>query len=555
MIAVIDSLAWGVVFRVLAAAAHAAPTVLCGLVVAAVLRRLLGPPLVRRMLAAGTTGSLIRAWLLGMLLPVCSIGAIPVARELRRAGLAGGTVLAFAVSAPLFNPISLLYGLTLSHPLVIVGFALASMLVVTIVGLAWDRLAATTAAPPVAALPVDMALPPGRDMAVPPGWDVAVPPGWDVAVPPGWRRSVALGLDVAREAAGPAAGYAAIALAGVGLLTCCLPNGALQRSMKAFDPWGPPLMAVVGVPAFLTPTDAMMQVGSMFDHGNSVGAAYVLLSVGAGLNLGLVAWAWRTWGRRAAAAWLAVFLGVVLALAAVIERPLSFRDSPPEDHTHAFDVFCQPFTFDEAAPAERVAGLLADRVPRHEWTALALLVGIGLFGAAVRRMDAAGRLESWLAAAPEPASAATRRGWDIVLPAPVIGAAALAGLVALSVAGAYLYYPPPQAALEDLVFVEAEAHGAALAGDQRRTRVWIEAWEDLVRRAEVGVWIRHGRPTPDLAAAAAELRERIETLEHAVLDVEVPDREQVAPALKAALAAARSYRDVLRRCTPDGDGR
>lgn len=39
-------------------------------------------------------------------------------------------------------------------------------------------------------------------------------------------------------------------------------------------------MAAVDTPAFLTPTDAMMQIGSMFDHGNSVGAAFVLLSVG-----------------------------------------------------------------------------------------------------------------------------------------------------------------------------------------------------------------------------------------------------------------------------------
>lgn len=517
VVGMLTTVLWGAGFRMLAAAAHAAPTILCGLVVAAVLRQLFGPSTVRRLLAAGSTGSLVRAWLLGMLLPVCSIGAIPVARELRRAGLAGGTVLAFAVSAPLFNPISLLYGLTLSHPLVIVGFALASMLVVTVVGLAWDRLA--TVSPP------------------------AAPPA-DPAVPPGWRRIAALVTDVAREAAGPSMAFAGLALAGVGLLACCLPAGALQRSMKAFDPWGPSLMAAVGLPAFLTPTDAMMQVGSMFDHGNSVGAAYVLLSVGAGLNLGLVAWAWRAWGGRAAAVWLAVFLGVVLALAAAIERPLSFRDTPPEDHTHAFDVFCQPFPADVRDPAQRVATLLDDRVPRHEWTALGLLAAIVLAGAALRRADPEGRLETRLAAAPP----ATRPGgrWDIVLPAPVLGAAVLAGLVALSIVAAYLYYPAAGTALEDLQFVEAEAHSAALAGDQRRTRVWIEAWEDLVRRAEVGVWIRRGRTDADLATVAAALRERIEDLEHAVLDADEVDRAHVSAALKPALAAARDYRDVLR---------
>jgi uncharacterized membrane protein YraQ (UPF0718 family) len=536
MFSMLMSLAWGAGFRIVAAVAHAAPTILCGLVIVAVLRRLLGPPLVRQLLAAGTTGSLVRAWLLGMLLPVCSIGAIPVARELKRAGLGSGAVLAFAVSAPLFNPISLLYGLTLSHPLVIVGFALASMFVVTVVGLAWDGLMAPRGMPAASTEPGAAS----HD---------------DARVPPGWRRSVVLGLDVAREAAGPTAGFTALALAGVGLLACCLPFGALQQSMKAFDPWGPPLMAAVGLPAFLTPTDAMMQVGSMFDHGNSVGAAYVLLSVGAGLNLGLVVWAWRTWGGRATGTWLTVFFGVVLAIAAVIERPLSFRDSPPEDHTHAFDVFCLPFPADTSDPARRTAALLEDRVPRHEWTALGLLAGIMLLGVALRRADPDGRLDARLAAAADAPTTATARGaWDIVLPAPVLGAALLAGLVALSVMAAYLYYPAPATALEDLHFVEAEAHGAALAGDQRRTRVWIEAWEDLVRRAEVGVWIRRGRPGPDLARAAGSLRDRIEDLEHAVLDPAVPDRELVTGALKAALAAGRGYRDALRQAAADSPG-
>ena len=83
-------MACGAVCRAVAALANAAPTVLCGRVVAAVIRELFGPALTRRLLAAGSWWSLVRAWLLGMLLPVCSIGAIPVARELRRAGLAGG---------------------------------------------------------------------------------------------------------------------------------------------------------------------------------------------------------------------------------------------------------------------------------------------------------------------------------------------------------------------------------------------------------------------------------------------------------------------------------
>jgi uncharacterized membrane protein YraQ (UPF0718 family) len=515
---------WGAGYRMLSALLHASPTILCGLVVAAVLRRLVGSELTRSLLAAGTTVSLVRAWLLGMLLPVCSIGGIPVARELRRAGLGGAAVLAFAVSAPLFNPISLLYGLTLSHPMVIVGFALGSMAVVTIVGLAWDHFATRSE----------------NDMVV----------ADERPIPPGWRRAAALGLGVVREAAGPSAGYAAIALAGVGLLACVLPFGTLQRSVKAFDPLAPATMAAVGVPAFLTPTDVMMQIGSMFDHGNSVGAAYVLLSVGAGLNLGLVAWAWSTWGLRRTLAWLGVFLAVVLVIAASIERPLSFRDSPPEDHTHAFDVFCMPFPTGTTDPAARVMNLLGDRVPPHEWLSLGMLLATVGAGVAVRQIDPDCRIEQRLTAANVAPHASGRRSWDMAVPAPVIGGVILAGLISASVVAAYLYYPDLPTAIDDLRYAESETHSAALAGDKRRTQVWIEAWEDLIRRTEVGLWIRQGGVSTQAVAAAAVLRERIEALEHAVLEHEEIDRDEVATAMQVVLSASRAHRDALRATLP-----
>jgi len=317
--------------------------------------------------------------------------------------------------------------------------------------------------------------------------------------------------------------------------------------MKAFDPSAPPLMAVVGTPAFLTPTDAMMQIGSMFDHGNSVGAAFVLLSVGAGLNLGLIAWAWRGWGGRRTAWWLTVFFGAVLAVAAAIERPLSFRDSPPEDHTHAFDVFCLPFPPETADPVARSVALLADRVPAHAWTALAVLASIVAAGALLAAVDPGRSIEARLEqSAVAVGQRSGGRALDVTVPTPVLGAVLLGGLVALSVVAAYVYYPDLPTCLEDLRMVETETHSAALAGDKRRTQVWIAAYEDLVRRTEVGIWIRRGSVTPEMTTAAETLRERIEALEHAVLVPEEIDREHVAAELKLLLTAGRAHRDALR---------
>lgn len=91
------------------------------------------------MFGSGTRRELPQAWLIGMLLPICSLGVIPVAIEMRRSRVSGGAILAFAMTAPLFNPLSMLYGLTLSAPMVILSFAFCTMVVVTVVGAVWNR--------------------------------------------------------------------------------------------------------------------------------------------------------------------------------------------------------------------------------------------------------------------------------------------------------------------------------------------------------------------------------------------------------------------------------
>ncbi|RPH83028.1 MAG: permease, partial [Planctomycetaceae bacterium] len=97
-----------------------APTLLVGLLIAGVLRYYLGPADTRRLFGGDSIRGLPQAWLIGMLLPVCSIGVLPILRELHRARVRPGAMTAFALSAPLFNPLSLLYGLTLSRPIVII---------------------------------------------------------------------------------------------------------------------------------------------------------------------------------------------------------------------------------------------------------------------------------------------------------------------------------------------------------------------------------------------------------------------------------------------------
>src|SRR5437016_3193674 len=177
----VESIFWGAVLRVSQAFLQAAPTILVGLAVAAIFRRLLGHGGTRRLFGSGTRRELPQAWFIGMLLPICSLGVIPVAREMRRARISGGAILAFAMTAPLFNPLSMLYGLTLSAPSVILSFAFCTMLVVTAVGALWNR--------------------------------VCRPPAYEEPAPPpvayGVKRMTALVVAAAREVVGPSLGYIA----------------------------------------------------------------------------------------------------------------------------------------------------------------------------------------------------------------------------------------------------------------------------------------------------------------------------------------------------------
>ena len=312
-----------------------------------------------------------------MLLPICSLGVIPVAREMRRSRVSGGAILAFAMTAPLFNPLSMLYGLTLSAPLVILSFAFCTMVVVTAVGAIWNRLF------------------PGVEAEEP-----APPP-----VAYGAKRMAAIVVAAAREVIGPSLAYIAIGLSGVAFLSTVLPHGSLQSTMEHSNPYAPLAMAAVALPAYATPLVAMSQLGSMFQHANSVGAAFVLLTLGAGINLGVIAWVLRNYGLGRGLGWLAFLLIVVLALAYAIEDPLYPREIEPPGHTHAFDMYCSPFDPGTSGLPQAVFAKLKEDLHPFERTGMTVLGILAVIGLTLRILDRRWRIEDWLERAPDPGRA------------------------------------------------------------------------------------------------------------------------------------------------------
>ena len=235
----------------------------------------------------------------------------------------------------------------------------------------------------------------------------------------------------------------------------------------------------------------MMQVGGMFVHGNSVGAAYVLLALGAGANLGLIAWAWRTYGLRKAVTFLALFVAVVTGIAYAIEDPLYSAGSIDRPHTHAFDVYACPFPARTPNLPQLAWGRLVRDLPLYEVAGLSGVVVLMIAGIGVARFDPTGRLDAALAKPPEPAAEEDASWLHAEVPGPVLGGVAIAGLVALSLVGCFVYYPAPAETLEDMKMVRADALSYASSRDVEKAVKSIARYDDLTRRLQVGFYLRN----------------------------------------------------------------
>jgi uncharacterized membrane protein YraQ (UPF0718 family) len=482
---------WGFAMRLIQSLAQAAPFILTGFFIAAVFRRFIGYEKLRQLFGGSEMSALFKAWVIGMLLPVCSLGVIPVIVELRRAGIKGGTILAFAMSAPLFNPLSMLYGLTLSEPLAILSFAACSLVIVTVVGMVWDRIFQGSELKGIS----------------------------DESVHYGIRRMVALGVSAGREATGRSLKLVAAGLIGVGLLGAAIPHASLQHQFNYDQPLAPLKMAALGIPVYATPMLAMSQMGMMFQHANSIGSAFVLLALGAGMNMGLIVWMLQEYGMKRSTVWMSILLVVVVVLGYAVDKPLFPKDVEPANHTHAFDIYGQPFS--GAASFGQLATQTGEKLKRdilpYEWYSLELLALLMVAGCLVRLIDRRGRIEAWIAQVPEP----TETGrMDLVVPPVVLGGLSLVGLVIFSGIGCYAYYPPASEVFEEMTIVKSEALSAAITGDVTHAEYWIDVYQEWTRKLEVGTFLRTGQVSDYQRWKARLVREQLEMLKHSVEDGE-----------------------------------
>lgn len=503
-----ETLMWGAVLRFLQTLSLAAPTTLIGFFVAALLIQMVGAEKTRQLFGGKGWTSIAKAWLIGMALPVCSLGCLPILVWLRRSGVKAGAILAFAISAPLFNPISLLWGLTLSDPMVILSFSFISLLIVSAVGGVVDWFV-----PPVS---------------------VEAPPANPAR---GLRRMTSVGLTMSQLLCSRTSVYLLIGVLGVSWLSLLLPRGYLQASAERGDLLAPAFMGLIAMPAYETPLTAIVKLGDMFQHGNSVGAALTLLVLGAGMNLGLLVWSTMSFGWRPCLMFVGTLWFVSLSAAYLIDKPLTPRGVDPAGHTHAFDVYCNPFPSDIDMDLAQIQKLWLEGTTSYELVALTTLATILAIGVLLWSTRLQSVIDRW-------GTAPSHLRFDRELSPKTLMGLSVLGLLAGSVFSCYLFYPPRHEILEEMRLANVELGSAGTSHSWETIEYWLPIQENWTRKLEVSMYLRAEEFGPYERAKLKVLRDKLDLLRHSAEDRD-PDTVH-----QAALSMTQAYSRVRRALAP-----
>jgi hypothetical protein len=310
--------------------AEMAPYLLFGFLVAGLLSAWLREESVAKYLGGRGFGATLRAALIGVPMPLCSCGVIPVAASLRRHGAGRGAAVCFLASTPQTGVDSIAATWGLLGPL-FAGIRVAVAFVTGLVaGTATDLIDRREDAPRTGG---------EREASAPPepfGKRVAAALRYGFVTLPGdIGRSLLLGLLLA------------------GLIAVLLPDSMLGAQFKTG--WPAYLAALaISVPLYVCSTGSIPLAAAMVAAGVSPGAALIFLIAGPATNIATITTTLRTLGTRATAAYLASIVGCSLAAGLLLDAALPAGRMAEEMHRHAEGV--APFHHASAALLLAVIG-------------------------------------------------------------------------------------------------------------------------------------------------------------------------------------------------------
>ena len=292
--------------------ARMAPYLLLGVAFAGALHVFLPVGFVARHLGSSGIGAVLRAAILGVPLPICSCGVVPLAASLKKSGASDGATVSFLVTTPTTGVDSILA----TYSLLGLPFALARVLASVFIGLA-------------AGLAVTMA---GRRAEAPAKPDEAEAPvaGGGSKI----REAIRYALG---ELSGGIARPMLVGLLLGGAIAYLLPAGLIEQyvgqGMMSYL-----VMLVVGIPLYVCASGSIPLAAALLAKGLSPGAALVFLITGPATNIATMTVISQLLGKRVLVIYLSVLaagsLAAGLATDTLFARLASWIPAAATAHQH-----------------------------------------------------------------------------------------------------------------------------------------------------------------------------------------------------------------------------
>mgnify|MGYP006269451669 CR=1 FL=1 len=326
---------------------EAAPWLLLGLIATALIRAFVPDRAMKKWIGGTGFGSVLRAAVVGVPLPLCSCGVIPAAIGLRRQGASPGATASFLVSTPEtgVDSISISYALlgpflTVARPVAAVISAVATGIAVQAVSV--KQAVAQLAGPGGATVALDVASSAGgqggkggdsccHEPAIPPQTSAASccheepepaeteascchgdDAGTSGEQPGPWRRVVQGFQYATTTLLDDVSPWIAVGLGVAALMLTVFEPATLSEVGRG--PLAMLVLGLVGVPMYVCSVGATPLAAGLLVAGVSPGAVLVFLLAGPATNVATIGVVRRELGTPAVVAYLACIVGVAVLL-------------------------------------------------------------------------------------------------------------------------------------------------------------------------------------------------------------------------------------------------
>ena len=264
-----------------------APWLIIGFFIAGIMAVCIPRDFVMKFLgASGGVKSIIRAVSIGVPLPICSCGVIPISTALRNNGASKGATAGFLISTPQTGIDSILATYALMGPLFAVARPVAAFVTGLVGGCAVHALSDNDSPSCTAN---QQSNPPTRNLRT------ILWQGY-IRLLGGIVKPLSFGLLISA------------------LVAAFVPDDFFASTLAGRDYLAMPIMALIGFPMYICSTAAIPIATAMMMKGLSPGAAFVFLMTGPAINAVSITTIASLIGRRATFAYIAViFLGAILS--------------------------------------------------------------------------------------------------------------------------------------------------------------------------------------------------------------------------------------------------